>query len=194
METAEILSRLKKAEIPGVLERSRFGRSESVSAWIESKSIAQVAEFLRSDPEIALDWLENLSAMQVDEALVLTYFLRSVAKKHSLILRASIVPPSASGEAEIPSVARIWAMAEPIEAEIGELFGVRFTRSPGWARKASGRLLPEGWVGFPLRKNYVFPKEFGEVKHARAENAARAEGSTRLQRASERKRERKMDQ
>ncbi|MEK7397088.1 MAG: hypothetical protein AAB116_09140 [Candidatus Poribacteria bacterium] len=42
--------------------------------WIETKSIQRVAEIIKQDNEISLDWLENLSAMQIGEALVFTGF------------------------------------------------------------------------------------------------------------------------
>jgi NADH:ubiquinone oxidoreductase subunit C len=160
------LIELVKAGMPGaVLETSRFGRGEEAVAWVEVKKLAKLARFLRDDPQLSLDWLENLSVAQLDDALVLTYFLRSTASREQLILRASLVPRDPRAAVEAPSVADAWPPAALMEQEAEELFGVRFTdRAPDRLR---ARRLPEGWSGFPLRKGFVFPREVDGIPHAR---------------------------
>jgi NADH:ubiquinone oxidoreductase subunit C len=167
VDTGEILNKLKQAAPGGVLEKSRFGRSSHLSLWVEAKSLPRIAAFLKADAEIGLDWLENLSAIQMDESLVVTYFLRSTKQSHTLILRVSVVPASAAREADLPSVAGTWAMATPFEIEIQELFGIRFTTVDGGAAHDFSQRLPKGWNGYPLRKSYVFPTEFLGIAHSR---------------------------
>jgi Ni,Fe-hydrogenase III component G len=170
VETGEILSKLKAAVPGSVLEKSRFGRSAHLAVWVETRSLPEVAAFLSQDPEVALDWLENLSAIELDKAIVLTYFLRSSSraeKADALILRCSLEPSAPAKEVELPSVARSWAMAAPFEAEIQEMFGVRFLGRDGKPAHAGPGLLPKGWHGFPLRKTYVFPAEFLGIPHLR---------------------------
>lgn len=167
METGEIFSKLKSAAPGSVLEKGRFGRSAHLSVWVETRALPEVASFLKNDPEIALDWLENLSAIQMDDAIVVTYFVRSSAQGHSLILRGSLEPAGPAKEVDLPSVARSWAMAAPFEAEIQELFGVRFLDAGGKKAYESGSLLPKNWHGYPMRKSYVFPSQFLGVPHVR---------------------------
>ena len=181
MDTGEIHSKLKKA-IPGsVLEKSRFGRSAQLSLWVESRSLPDIAAFLVADADIALDWLENLSAIQMDDAVVLTYFLRrssgaeGPAGTSTLILRASIELKGAAKEVTFQSVAKTWAMAAPFEAEIQEMFGVRFLDPRGEPAYQGPGKLPAGWTGFPLRKSYVFPSEFLGIQHARVPMAPEGE-------------------
>lgn len=167
METGEILNKLKIAAPGSVLEKGRFGRSAQMSLWVETRALPEIASFLKNDPDIALDWLENLSAIQMDEAIVLTYFLRSSTRGHTLILRGSLEPASPSKEVKLPSLAGCWTMAAPFESEIQELFGVRFMDARGAPIYEVGNRLPKGWNGFPMRKNYVFPTEFLGVPHSR---------------------------
>jgi len=110
-----------------------------------------------------MDWLENLSVMEIDRALVLTYFIRSSTTGDQLILRGSVMPPSADAYAEAQSVVASWPMAERMENEVSELFGIRFE---GNHRKTKS-MLPADWIGFPLRKSYVFPAEYNGILHAR---------------------------
>jgi NADH:ubiquinone oxidoreductase subunit C len=63
----------------------------------------------------------------------------------------------------IASLATQWPALEHHERELRELLGVEFDGA------AAGRfLLPEDWVGHPLRKDYAFPDNYRGVEHRRA--------------------------
>ncbi len=164
MDKNLIVSKINSEVQGSVLEVRRFGRSEIFSIWIEAQSVHKVASVLRADPEISLDWLENLSVVEFAECLVVSYFLQSTTRPHSqIVLRASVVPLSIDAEVEVPSIQAIWPMGAPMEQEANELFGVRFKSLPlerqfqsdfNLEGSLSRRLLPEV-RGFPLRKKFV---------------------------------------
>jgi NADH-quinone oxidoreductase subunit C len=52
--------------------------------------------------------------------------------------------------ASIPSSVSIWATANWLEREVYDMFGITFDGHPDLKRI----LLPDGWKGFPLRKDY----------------------------------------
>ncbi|MFZ0687639.1 MAG: NADH-quinone oxidoreductase subunit C [Terriglobales bacterium] len=52
--------------------------------------------------------------------------------------------------ASIPSSVEIWATANWLEREVFDMFGIHFDGHPDLKRI----LLPEGWKGYPLRKDY----------------------------------------
>jgi NADH-quinone oxidoreductase subunit C len=55
----------------------------------------------------------------------------------------------ADGE-HIPSVSSLWATANWLEREAFDMFGIEFDGHPDLKRI----LLPDGWKGHPLRKDY----------------------------------------
>lgn len=55
------------------------------------------------------------------------------------------------GEApEVATVSDLWESATHAEREVWDLFGVRFTNHPNLTRI----MMPDNWVGHPLRKDY----------------------------------------
>jgi len=56
---------------------------------------------------------------------------------------------AADGE-PVPTVSRVWPTANWLEREAYDMFGIVFEGHPNLTRI----LLPDGWQGFPLRKDY----------------------------------------
>jgi NADH-quinone oxidoreductase subunit C len=54
-------------------------------------------------------------------------------------------------ECALPSLFEIWPGTEAMEREAFDMFGIRFTDHPDLTRI----LMPEDWVGHPLRKDYA---------------------------------------
>lgn len=166
MDASELLPQLESA-VPGALLEARpFGRSGALSLWIEMKAIGRVAEHLKS----GYDWLENMTVFEVDQALVLTYFVRSSSDPaaEKLVLRGSLAPRSPEAEVDAFSVVGSWPMADAFEREAADLFGIRFVGNSATDRPRCGFVLPEDWVGYPLRKAYVFPMEYQDIPHSRS--------------------------
>jgi NADH:ubiquinone oxidoreductase subunit C len=127
----------------------------------------RVAEALQSDSDLKLDWLENFSVVEFENALVLSYFVRAVGSPLQYIIRVSLVPPSPDGEVSLPSVCHAWPMALLFELEAEEMFGVRFLNRRNVPNAFIAGRLPQGWKGYPLRKKYEFPKEVSGIVHSR---------------------------
>ena len=162
METSALIKKLESLAPGAILETKPFGRSGNISVWLEQGRVLEVAEILKEEPTLKLDWLENLSAFEIESSIVLTYFLRSSVTGKSLVLRGSVVPASEAETVSSKSVSSVWPMARSFEAEIQDLFGVVFE-----GVQKSYSVLPTNWKGFPLRKSYQFPTEFLTISHSR---------------------------
>lgn len=113
-----------------------------------------VAEFMAGNEQLAFDFLLCASGVDYvgEDKLCAVYDLRSMKHKHEFAVKVYTDRSSPA----IPSVADLWPTADWHEREIFDLLGIDFPGHPDLRRI----LLPEDWVGHPLRKDYVFPREY----------------------------------
>lgn len=121
---------------------------------IDAKDWRPLAEFLLRDPALKLDWLANLSGLDyvVEDQLAVVYDLWSFDLRHSFAVKV-FCPREAPS---IATVCDIWPAANWHEREAFDLFGIVFQGHPDLRRI----VLSDDWVGFPLRKDYEFPREY----------------------------------
>jgi NADH-quinone oxidoreductase subunit C len=184
MTTDQIHERLK----------ARFG--DDVGALSEAKidpfvvvkreRIVEVCRFLRDEAGLDFDFLEDLTAVDWPKRNVIevVYHLLSYPHRHTFTLKVEADRTAPS----VPTVEGVWKTANWFEREVYDLFGVEFPGHPDLRRL----LLPDDWVGHPLRKDYqeaggwhgitnvrenplVELKRLDDAKRAEAEKAAAAE-------------------
>lgn len=159
MEAAKIYERLK----------AKFGESvgdadlEAKDPWIlvPPQAIRDVCRYLCDDPDLRFDSLSNESGVDYkNEGYVeVVYHLYSYTFRHLAVLKVR----TPRDEAVIPSVESVWKAAIWLEREIFDLLGVTFTEHPDLRRL----LMPEDWVGYPLRKDFVEPDEYHGISTRR---------------------------
>ncbi len=106
----------------------------------------EVLAYLRKEADF--DMLTDLTAVHWpdrESPFELVYQIYNLSARRRLRLKTTL----AEGE-QIETVSSIWQAANWLEREVYDLFGIRFTGHPDLRRI----LLPEGWVGHPLRKEY----------------------------------------
>jgi NADH-quinone oxidoreductase subunit C len=119
--------------------------------------LRELALHVRDDAELAFDALMCLSGVDFgDGNLGVVYHLDSMSLRQKLTLRV-IVP--ATG-ARVPSVDRVWRIAEWHEREAYDLVGIVFEGHSDFRRI----LLPDDWQGHPLRKDYQVPEFYNGMK------------------------------
>jgi NADH-quinone oxidoreductase subunit C len=114
----------------------------------------EVAEFLLREPSLKFDWLANLSGVDyvADDKMCVVYDLWSFDHRHVFAVKVYTSRENAS----VPSVADFWPAADWHEREAFDMFGIDFPGHPDLRRI----LCADDWEGFPLRKDYVFPREY----------------------------------
>ena len=88
----------------------------------------------------AVDWYPASPRFQ------LSYHILSLGMKDRIRLRVLLEDASPAVE----SITPVWAGVDYFEREVFDLFGIRFEEHPNLRRI----MMPEEWVGHPLRKDY----------------------------------------
>jgi len=157
MNPTEIHDKLKAGCGGAVLELD----TSSHDAWIhvDPERIDRVAAFCKQDPELQFTSLMCLSGVDAGTNVQVVYHLHSMPKRHRIVLKVT-VPKTDPGTRTTTGV---WRAANWFERECYDLFGVQFEGHPDLRRI----LLPDDWEGWPLRKEYVFPTEYGGIDNTR---------------------------
>jgi NADH:ubiquinone oxidoreductase subunit C len=117
--------------------------------YVEATDWPKLAQVLRFKEDLFFDYLFCLTCVDWKTHLTMVYHLSSTRHRHNIVIKSKL-----NREApEIQTVCDIWRTAEFHEREVFELFGVIFLHHPD-LRKL---ILPDDWVGFPLRKDYEDP-------------------------------------
>ena len=113
-----------------------------------------IAESLIREPSLKLDWLANLSGVDyvADDKMCVVYDLWSFDHEHTFAVK--VYTPRSNPS--VPTVSDLWPAADWHEREAFDRFGIDFPGHPDLRRI----LCADDWEGYPLRKDYVFPREY----------------------------------
>ncbi len=115
---------------------------------LDAAGIEPACRLAKEDSRLAFKMLLCLSCVDYEDYFQLVYFLHSLEREQTLVLKADVPYDNPS----LPSVAGVWAAAEWYEREAHDLFGVIFEGCPD----ASPLLLYENFGGYPGRKEFPF--------------------------------------
>jgi NADH-quinone oxidoreductase subunit C len=121
---------------------------------VNAENWRPLAEFLLTDPRLRLDWLQCLSGVDyvADGKMAVVYDLYSFDLRH--IFAVKVFTPRENPS--IATVSDLWPAADWHEREAFDMFGIDFPGHSDLRRI----LCADDWEGFPLRKDYVFPREY----------------------------------
>jgi len=152
MQTNQITQKITDRFAAAITQSVPEGKHPRVHCL--AKDWRALAEFLRNDAELEFDWLGCLTAVDyiADNQLAVIYDLYSTKHKHWFAVKVM----TDRANPRIHSVMDIWPAADWHEREAFDMTGILFEGHTDLRRI----LLPEDWVGYPLRKDYVFPREY----------------------------------
>lgn len=112
----------------------------------EPSKYYEVMELLRFHEGLAFDYMSELHATDFVTHMEVYVHLFSYGKKQSVAVKVKL-------DREVPqveSVTPLWKGADWPEREAYDLLGIVFEGHPNLSRI----LMPDDWVGYPLRKDY----------------------------------------
>jgi NADH-quinone oxidoreductase subunit C len=123
------------------------------SLTVTKESLFAMCEFLKSDSGGGYTLLTDHTAVDYprrEKRFDLIYHLYSFQRNDRLRVKVLV----GDGE-KVGSVAGIWPTANWLEREVYDMFGVLYEGHPDLKRI----LMPDGWTGHPLRKDYDILKQ-----------------------------------
>ena len=147
-----VLDRLRERLGPAVVETHEH-RGDA-TAVIERGALLQALQLCRDEPDLAFEVLMDLTAADYSKfpgredgpRFEVVYHLYSITHNHRVRLKVRVD----EDDAVVPSATGLWPIANWLEREVWDMFGVRFADHPDLRRL----LLYEEFVGHPLRKDY----------------------------------------
>ena len=121
---------------------------------VERARLVETLRACRDEPDLAFDMLTDLTAVDYSKfpgredgpRFEVVYHLTSIAHNHRVRLKVSVE----EDDAVVPTASPLWPIANWLEREVWDMFGVRFDGHPDPRRL----LMYEEFVGYPLRKDY----------------------------------------
>lgn len=187
METLEQIKNRVEAAVPGasleIVPNESMANQRSL--LVDNTYALAVAQFLRDDPSLRLDYASNVTGIDWLDAVVqekrkvkqviervereieqviehkragyleVVYHLYSMELKHGPLI-LRLRTANRSDNARVPSLTPIWRGAEFQEREAYDLYGITFDGHPDLRRI----LMWDGFRDFPMRKDYVEPDDY----------------------------------
>ena len=140
-------------------------------AVIKKEDLSKVASKVK---EMGFDNLSVITGVDCGDRFEVIYNFFSYEKKQNLVLKVVLGHEAPA----VDSVTSIWKVADWLERETYDLVGIRFEGHPNLKRI----LLPEGWMGHPLRKDYDMSTEQFVTIGEDGEDIVSTDGSNLLRR------------
>lgn len=138
-----MVQKLKRTYGSGIEPLTHLGQNYMV---VDRSLIPELLQVLRDQEQF--DYCVDITAVHYpkrEKQFDVVWVLYSFSRNERIRVKTLI----ADGESLSSSVP-LWATANWLEREVYDMFGIKFDGHPELKRI----LLPEGWKGFPLRKDY----------------------------------------
>jgi len=149
----KLIDQLKKQFPNFILSAHADCGDETVT--VSRENLKTLVRFIKTDPNWDMNVLIDLTA--VDYLLVgratrfeVVYHFYSVNFQHRLRVKV----PLSEKDAECETLSDLWPIANWLEREVWDMFGIQFRNHPNMRRL----LMYEEFEGHPLRKDYPYTK------------------------------------
>jgi len=149
--------------IPGAL-REAVARDGETIVYVPRERLLEVMTWLKHTPEQEFDYLVDVTAVEYrdrERPLEVVYFLRSLKRRADIRVKLELDP---SEELWVDSVWELWHVADWLEREVFDMFGVTFRGHPDLRRILMWETYAEG---YPLRKSFPLRGRFSRAEQVR---------------------------
>ena len=132
--------------------------------FVPAEKILEICKILKTNEAFAFDCLSSLTAVDRKDRFEMVYHLFSYKHRHSVILKVNLPRLSTESDlAHIETLEVVWGCANWLEREVFDLFGIKFDHHSDLRRI----MLPDDWIGYPLRKDYKEQEDYHGISTTR---------------------------
>ncbi len=149
MTFEETVARLQEKfgdAVEGADERDAGRPGLLLGVYVRPEAVVDVCRYLHDTPELAFEQLSCITGTDFQDHIQLAYVMMSYAHREVMAVKVKLD----RDEPSVHTVEGIWATANWHEREVYDLLGVYFEGHSDLRRL----LMPDDWVGHPLRKDY----------------------------------------
>ncbi|MCX7800660.1 MAG: NADH-quinone oxidoreductase subunit C [Fimbriimonadales bacterium] len=153
LQTGSLEERKIREALPGALVKAKVHKGD-LFLCVRREQIREVASLLRNDPELEYKFFSECLGVDysrwdherdLDGRFEVVYNLLSLKLNKRIFVKVAV-----DDGQKVPSLVPVYAGAEYPEREIWDLFGIVFEGN----EQSQRFLMPDDWVGHPLRKEY----------------------------------------
>lgn len=159
--------RLVQERFSGAIVSSRLFRGEQ-TLTVKKEAIIGIVQLLRDNKEVNYNYLSDITCVDRLEFMTdpddedeprfeVVYNLYSLATFHRFRLKAQVT----EADATIDTLENLFPNANWMEREVYDMFGISFNNHSDLRRI----LMPDDWVGHPLRKDFPIGGEEVEFSY-----------------------------
>ncbi|TMQ74322.1 MAG: NADH-quinone oxidoreductase subunit C [Candidatus Eisenbacteria bacterium] len=145
---ARVEERLRERFTGTSIERQTGEAVRDHTLVVPADRLVEMAAFLRDEPELRfamLSWVGGVDLLPREPRFEVIYHLLSLEHTCRITLKVRVH----EAEPHVPTVIGVWPTANWHERETYDFYGIVFDGHPDLTRI----LLPDDWVGWPLRKD-----------------------------------------
>lgn len=148
MEIKELVLQKLKDQFPEINFESKEYRDE-LSITFDKKFIVEVAQFVKSDPDLQFVLCEDVTAVdwaKRKDRFTVLYHLFSIKNSFRIRLKVNVD----ESDCAVDTVTSVWGSANWAEREVYDMLGIKFNNHPDHRRM----YMPEDFEYHPLRKDF----------------------------------------
>ncbi len=134
---------------------------------VPAEKIVEIGKVLQLTEQFSFDCLSSLTAVDrlnparpEENRFEVVYHLFSYKHRHAMTLKVYL---PRNDSARVATVEQIWGCANWLEREVFDLFGITFENHSDLRRI----MLPDDWMGHPLRKDYKEAEDYHGISTTR---------------------------
>ena len=164
MKAQEVFDTLKE-KFPGEAFELCIGKLPAPNAGdsfivVPANRIVEVCDMLKVIDQFAFDCLSDQTAVDQKDSFEVVYHLFSYRHNHGVVLKVRLPHEETP---KVSSMEGVWPVANWYEREIYDLFGIVFDGHSDLRRI----MMPEDWIGHPLRKDYKEEEDYHGISTTR---------------------------